>query len=97
MPYRIDLAGGWLDQPYVSEHYSGSVITISLEPTIEFNERSGMASSTRRSALDLWGPKLPAGNHEKLAKVLFCYDNPPGTKVVSGSQGSIFVGQYLPS
>ena len=107
MPYRIDLAGGWLDQPYVSEHYPGSVITISLEPTIEFNERSGMASSTRRSALDLWGPKLPAGNHEKLAKILFCYDNPPGTKVVSGSQDSIgivypglakahYEGQYWP-
>ncbi|RPH60919.1 MAG: cytidyltransferase [Chloroflexi bacterium] len=89
MPFRIDLAGGWLDQPYVSEHYPGSVLTISLEPTLEFNERSGMASSTRRSALDLWGPKLPAGNHEKLAKILFCYDNPPGTKVVSGSQDSI--------
>jgi len=89
MPYRIDLAGGWLDQPFVSEHYPGPVITISLEPTLEFNERSGMASSTRRSALDLWGPKLPAGNPEKLAKVLFCYDNPPGTKVISGSQDSI--------
>ena len=89
MPYRIDLAGGWLDQPYVSKHYPGSVITISLEPTIEFNERSGMASSTRRSAVDLWGPKLPAGNPEKLAKILFCYDNPPGTEVVSGSQDSI--------
>ncbi len=89
MPYRIDLAGGWLDQPYVSEHFPGPVITISLEPTLEFNERSGMASSTRRSALDLWGPKLPAGNHEKLAKILFCYDNPPGTKVFSGSQDSI--------
>lgn len=87
--YRIDLAGGWLDQPYVSEHYPGSVITISLEPTLEFNERSGMASSTRRSALDLWGPKLPVGNHEKLAKILFCYDNPPGKKVISGSQDSI--------
>jgi cytidyltransferase-like protein len=89
MPYRIDLAGGWLDQPYVSEHHPGSVITISLEPTIEFNERSGMASSTRRSAIDLWGPKLPVGNHEKLAKTLFCYDNPPGTKIISGSQDSI--------
>ena len=108
MPYRIDLAGGWLDQPYVSEHYPGSVITISLEPTMEFNERSGMASSTRRSALDLWGPKLPAGNPEKLAKILFSYDNPPGTKVISGSQDSIgivfpglanayFEGNYWPT
>ena len=45
MPFRIDLAGGWSDQPFVSKYYPGSVITISLEPTIQFNERSGMASS----------------------------------------------------
>ena len=89
MPFRIDLAGGWLDQPFVSTHYPGTVITISLEPTIEFNERSGMASSTRRSALDLWGPRLPAGKHEKLARMLFCYDNPPGTRVISGAQDAI--------
>jgi MtaA/CmuA family methyltransferase len=43
MPYRIDLAGGWLDQPFVSSYYPGPVLTISLEPTIEFNERSEMA------------------------------------------------------
>ncbi len=108
MPYRIDLAGGWLDQPYVSRHHPGPVITISLEPTLEFNERSGMASSTRRHALDLWGPKIPPGNPEKLARVLFCYDNPPGTKVISGSQDSIglvfsgltyayYEGEYWPT
>jgi cytidyltransferase-like protein len=89
LPYRIDLAGGWLDQPYVSKHHPGPVITISLEPTLEFNERSGMASSTRRHASELWGTKLPAENYEKLAKILFCYDNPPGTEVISGSQDSI--------
>jgi cytidyltransferase-like protein len=27
IPFRIDLAGGWLDQPYISQHYPGSVIT----------------------------------------------------------------------
>lgn len=108
IPYRIDLAGGWLDQPFVSRHYPGSVITISLEPTIEFNERSGMATSTRRSAIDLWGPKMPPGDYEKLAKILFCYDNPPGTEEVSGSQDAIgivfpglakayYEGQYWPS
>ena len=89
IPYRIDLAGGWLDNPWVSEHYPGSVITISLEPTLEFNDRSGMASSTRRTAVDLWANRIPAGNYEKLAKMLFCYDNPPGTKIISGSQDSI--------
>jgi cytidyltransferase-like protein len=89
IPYRIDLAGGWLDQPFVSKYYPGPVITISLEPTLVFNERSGMASSTRRAAIDLWGTKIPLGNYEKLAKILFCYDNPPGTKEISGSQDSI--------
>lgn len=89
IPFRIDLAGGWLDQPYVSKFHSGSVITISIEPTIQFNERSGMASSTRRAAIDMWGPRIPPGDSEKLAKILFCYDNPPGTKVISGSQDSI--------
>ncbi len=89
MPYRIDVAGGWLDQPFVSQLYPGPVITISLEPTIAFNERSGMATSTRNHALELWGPKLPPGDPEKLAYILFCYDNPPGTTQVSGSQDSI--------
>jgi len=89
LPYRIDLAGGWLDQPFVSQHHPGPVVTISLEPTIEFNERSGMASSTRRHMRELWGVKIPPGNYEKLAKMLFCWDNPPGTKVISGSQDSI--------
>jgi cytidyltransferase-like protein len=89
IPYRIDLAGGWLDQPYVSKHYPGAVITISIEPTIEFNERSGMATSTRRKAVELWGSRLPSGNYETVAKMLFCYDNPPGTQTVSGSQDTI--------
>lgn len=89
IPFRIDIAGGWLDQPYVSKHHPGSVITLSIEPTLSFNERSGMASSTRRSAIDIWGPRLPPGDLEKLAKMLFCYDNPPGTEVISGSQDSI--------
>ncbi|GAB4463499.1 MAG: hypothetical protein Kow00120_29970 [Anaerolineae bacterium] len=89
MPYRIDLAGGWLDQPFVSKLHPGAVITVSLEPTMEFNERSGMATSTRNSAIELWGPRLPAGDPEKLAKVLFRYDNPPGTVDVSGAQDAI--------
>jgi hypothetical protein len=33
MPYRIDLAGGWLDQPFVSRHYPARVVTVSIEPT----------------------------------------------------------------
>jgi cytidyltransferase-like protein len=108
LPYRIDLCGGWLDQPYVSRHHPGAVVTISLEPTQEFNERSGMASSTRRKAHELWGGRIPPGNVEQLAKILFSYDNPPGTKIISGSQDAIglvfpglaysyYEGEYWPS
>ena len=54
IPYRIDLAGTWIDQPYVSKYYPGWAITTSIEPTIEFNERSGMATSTRKKAIEMW-------------------------------------------
>ena len=58
MPYRIDIAGGWLDQPFVSKLYAGSVITVSIEPTINFNERSGMATSTRNAAFRFMGTAI---------------------------------------
>jgi len=108
MPFRIDLAGGWLDQPFVGKYSKGPVITISIEPTIEFNERSGMASSTRRKAIELWHTDIPPGDKEKLAKILFSYENPPGTHIVAGSQDSIgivmsglnklaYEGEYWPA
>lgn len=108
IPFRIDLAGGWLDQPFISKCYPGSVITISVEPTIELNDRSGVAASTRLNAIKLWGTRLPDDDLEKLAKILFCYNNPPGTKTISGSQDAIgivypgiaksrYEGEYWPS
>jgi cytidyltransferase-like protein len=89
IPFRIDLAGGWLDQPFVSVYHPGAVLTISIEPTHEFDSRSGMASSTRNKAIELWRTALPQGNKEQVAKILFSYENPPGTKEVAGSQDSI--------
>ncbi len=65
IPYRLDLAGGWLDQPYVCQAESGPVLTISLEPIIEFNERSGMASSSRRRAIELWQDRSPRRRSRK--------------------------------
>ena len=94
IPYRIDLAGGWLDQPYVSKYYPGAVLTINIEPDYEFNDRSGMSTSSRKKAVELWQTDIPDGDKEKLAKTLFCFENPPGTKYVSGSQDSL--GIVLP-
>jgi cytidyltransferase-like protein len=89
IPFRIDIAGGWLDQPFVSKYHPGAVLTISIEPTVEFNNRSGMSSSTRNKAIELWKIAIPNGDPEQLAKVLFSYENPPGTKEVSGSQDAL--------
>jgi cytidyltransferase-like protein len=89
IPYRIDLAGGWLDQPYVSKYYPGPVLTISIEPDYDFNDRSGMSTSTRKKAIELWQTDIPVGDKEKLAKTLFCYENPPGKAEISGSQDSL--------
>ena len=89
IPFRLDLSGGWLDQPFVSKFYPGSVITISIEPEFEFNDLSGMASSTRTKAIDLWQTDIPESDKNKLAKTLFCVENPPGSDYISGSQDSI--------
>ncbi|MDR1525438.1 MAG: adenylyltransferase/cytidyltransferase family protein [Tannerella sp.] len=94
IPYRIDLAGGWLDQPFVNKYYPGSVLTVSIEPDYEFNDRSGMSTSSRKKAIELWHTDIPEGDKEMLARTLFCYENPPGTKYVSGSQDSL--GIVLP-
>ena len=46
IPYRVELCGGWLDQPAVNSLCPGPVIVMSIEPTIEFNDKSGMATGT---------------------------------------------------
>ncbi len=94
IPYRIDLAGGWLDQPAFSRLAPGPVLTLSIEPTMEFLDLAGMATSTRKKAIDLWSTHLPPESPEKLARVLFSYENPPGTQAVSGSQDAL--GMILP-
>jgi cytidyltransferase-like protein len=89
IPYRLDLAGGWLDQPFVSQLAAGAVITICIEPDTDFNERSGMASSTRKAAIELWKYRIPEPNTEHTAKILFAFENPPGTQEIAGSQDAI--------
>jgi len=88
-PYRIEIAGGWLDHPLVSQHLSGSgpVIVAQVEADEQFQPRGGMASSARNTALELWGGRLPQGDPEQAARILFAYDNMPGRLPhISGSQ-----------
>jgi hypothetical protein len=89
LPYRMCIAGGWMDQPWVSEVHPGSVVVVGLAPFREFNDRSGMATSSRKKARELWGDVFPPGDRERTAKMLFACENPPGTAYVSGSQDAI--------
>jgi cytidyltransferase-like protein len=88
-PYRLCLAGGWIDQPWISEKHPGSVVVAQILPTFDFNDRSGLATSSRKIGIELWGDKYPQGDHERNAKLLFGAENPPGKKYVSGSQDHI--------
>ena len=88
-PYRLCLAGGWIDQPWVSEIHPGSVVVAQILPSMDFNDRSGLATSSRKVGIQIWGDRYPEGNHEQNAKLLFGAENPPGTKYVSGSQDHI--------
>lgn len=109
LPYRVDIAGTWIDQPYVSEHGAGWALTISIEPTVEFMERGGMSTSTRNAAKKIWPYELPDGDEEMLARLLFCFENDPENKGhISGAQDAIGIcmsglnrhyydGHYWPS
>ncbi len=94
IPYRIELGGGWLDQPFVNKLAPGPVIVLAIQPDIEFNHRSGMATSSRQTAIRLWHTSIPEGDRVELARTLFCVDNPPGTENISGSQDQL--GLLLP-
>ncbi|MCQ2375337.1 MAG: adenylyltransferase/cytidyltransferase family protein [Salinivirgaceae bacterium] len=89
LPYRLDLAGTWIDQPFLSKIHPGWAITMSLEPIVEYNERSGMSTSTRNAARKLWPYQLPLEKPETLAEMLFRYENEPGRDIISGAQDSI--------
>lgn len=107
IPYRIDLTGGWLDQPFVSKFHPGPVVVLGLEPSSAYVGRSGLATSTRATAERLWGQQLPHGDPIELAKLIFACENPPGTTEISGSQDALgivlpglnrlnYAGEYWP-
>ncbi len=91
IPTRLDLAGTWIDQPYVSQYHPGWAITISLEPTFEVRDRCGLSTSTRKMIQKIWPIKLPKMDPEMLARLVFCFENNPEREDghVSGAQDSI--------
>ena len=91
LPTRLDLAGTWIDQPYVSCHAPGWALTISLEPTFEVRERCGLSTSTRNVIKSVWPYRLPDMDPEMLARLVFCLENSPERSdgIISGAQDAI--------
>ena len=91
IPYRLALAGGWIDQPFVSRlnpKPPGSMVVVGVEPTTWFMERAGIATGTRKLADRVWGGRLPAGNPADLVRQLYELEN-RGRAEPSGSQDMI--------
>ncbi len=91
IPYRMALAGGWIDQPFVSRLNPappGSMVVVSLVPDRFYMGRSGMATGTRNVALRLWGGALPQGEPARLVRELYQAEN-QALPDPSGSQDMI--------
>jgi hypothetical protein len=88
IPYRMALAGGWIDQPFVSQVNPtppGSMVVVALEPQFPFMDRCGMATSTRKVASKLWNGALPQRSPAELVHELYAEEN-RGKPEPSGSQ-----------
>ena len=91
IPNRLQLAGGWIDQPFVSRHNPkppGSMVVVQIEPDFRPMDRSGIASGTRAIATKLWQGKLPHRPPAELVRELYEAEN-KGKADPSGSQDMI--------
>jgi hypothetical protein len=91
IPHRLALAGGWIDQPFVSAlnpDPPGSMVVVGLEPDLWFMDRCGMASGTRKVALELWGGRVPDRPPSELVRELYRAENQHKAEP-SGSQDMI--------
>ena len=92
MPYRMALAGGWIDQPFISRFNPsppGAMLVVSLQPAFRFMDRAGMATSTRKVAMEIWGGSLPERAPQELVHELYRCENgdrphPSGSQDMAG-------------
>lgn len=91
IPYRLALAGGWIDQPFVSRlnpRPPGSMVVVAIEPTFRAMDRAGLATGTRHVATKLWRGRLPKRPPAELVRELYDTEN-KGKAEPSGSQDMI--------
>ena len=97
IPYRLALAGGWIDQPFISKfnpHPPGSMVVVAVNPTFRFMSKCGLGTSTRTIAKQLWDDSLPEEDPQVLMRQLYHHEN-ANRKDPSGSQdmaGIVFPG-----
>jgi hypothetical protein len=92
VPYRLALAGGWIDQPFVSRLNPdgvGSMVVVQVAPTLRFMERAGMATGTRKVIGRIWGDRIPPDRSPAdLVRELYVAENQNNADP-SGSQDMI--------
>jgi hypothetical protein len=91
IPYRLQLAGGWIDQPFVSRlnpRPPGSMVVVQIEPNFRPMDRCGIATGTRAVAMRLWEGQLPSRSPAELVRELYEVEN-RGKSEPSGSQDMI--------
>lgn len=92
IPFRMAFAGGWIDQPFVSQHNPdppGSMVVVSLQPTVPFMDRCGMGTSTRKVMLRIWNGRIPPADPATLVREAYIAENenrvsPSGSQDMAG-------------
>ncbi len=90
LPTRLSLCSGFMDQPAINRRTSGgggSLVVLTIEGFPGLRDRSGMATSTRKTARKYFGCQLPTSySPDTLAEMIFCLENPPHRRdYLSGS------------
>lgn len=91
IPNRLQLAGGWIDQPFVSQNNPkplGSMVVAQIQPDFRPMDRSGIANGTRAIAMKIWKGRLPNRPPDELVRELYEAEN-KGKTEPSGSQDMI--------
>jgi len=92
IPYRLALAGGWIDQPFVSRHNPcspGAMVVVGVQPDFRFMDRCGLGTSTRQVAARLWNGELPRRDPAQMVRELYAAENesraePSGSQDMAG-------------
>lgn len=96
LPWRAEIGGGWLDQPFVNRLRPGWVTCVRLEPHPAFARPGGLAGSTRACLAELKAAGVARMEPEALARLAFRYENgiDRPARPVSGAQDAL--GLCLP-